>query len=48
MTGMKAAIQITVEYNISQSTVSQWINHYKEECAYTISTTPESNEIRMV
>ena len=40
MAGNKSTVQIAAEYNIAKSTVSQWVNQYKEECLYTTNTTP--------
>ena len=48
MAGDKSIVQITADYNIAKSTVSQWVNQYKEECLYTTNTTPESNEAREI
>ena len=48
MAGNKSTVQIAAEYNIAKSTVSQWVNQYKEECLYTTNTTPESNEAREI
>ena len=39
MAGNKSTVQIAADYNIAKSTVSQWVNQYKEECLYTTSTT---------
>ena len=30
MAGDKSTIQIATDYNIAKSTVSQWVNQYKE------------------
>ena len=46
MAGNKSTVQIAADYNIAKSTVSQWVNQYKEECLYTTSTTYEAKEIR--
>ena len=48
MAGDKSTIQIAADYNIAKSTVSQWVNQYKEECLYTTSTSPESNEAKEI
>ena len=48
MAGDKSTIQIAADYNISKSTVSKWVNQYKEECLYTTSTSPESNEAKEI
>ena len=42
MAGDKSTVQIAADYNIAKSTISQWVNQYKEECRYTTNTTPES------
>ena len=34
MAGNKSTVQIAADYNIAKSTVSQWVNQYKEECLY--------------
>ena len=44
MAGDKSIPQIAVEFNVAKSSVSKWVNEYKEECLYTTSTTAESNE----
>ena len=44
MAGNKSIPQIAIDYNIAKSSVSKWVNEYKEECLYTTSTTSESNE----
>lgn len=48
MAGDKPTIQIAADYNIAKSTVSQLVNQYKEECLYTTSTSPESNEAKEI
>lgn len=48
MAGDKSTILIAADYNIAKSTVSQWVNQYKEECLYTTSTSPESNEAKEI
>lgn len=48
MAGNKSTVQIAADYNIAKSTVSQWVNQYKEECLYTTSTTSESNEAKEI
>lgn len=48
MAGNKSIPQIAIDYNISKSSVSKWVNEYKEECLYTTSTTSESNEAREI
>lgn len=47
MAGNKSTVQIAADYNIAKSTVSQWVNKYKEECPYT-TTTSESNEAKEI
>ncbi|WP_456361703.1 helix-turn-helix domain-containing protein, partial [[Lactobacillus] rogosae] len=39
MAGDKSIPQIAVEFNVAKSSVSKWVNEYKEECLYTTSTT---------
>lgn len=48
MAGNKSTVQIAADYNIAKSTVSQWVNQYKEECLYTTNTTSESNEAKEI
>lgn len=48
MAGDKSIPQIAVEFNVAKSSVSKWVNEYKEECLYTISTTAESNEAKEI
>lgn len=48
MAGNKSIPQIAIDYNIAKSSVSKWVNEYKEECLYTTSTTSESNEAREI
>lgn len=48
MAGNKSTVQIATEYNIANSTVSKWVNQYKEECLYTTRTISESNEAREI
>ena len=48
MAGDKSTILIAADYNIAKSTVSQWVNQYKEEWLYTTSTSPESNEAKEI
>ena len=45
MAGNKSTVQIAADYNIAKSTVSQWVNQYKEECLYT-TTMPNQTESR--
>ena len=46
--GDKSIPQIAVEFNVAKSSVSKWVNEYKEECLYTTSTTAESNEAKEI
>ena len=48
MAGDKSTPQLAVEFNVAKSSVSKWVNEYKEECLYTTSTTAESNEAREI
>ena len=48
MAGNKSTVQIAADYNIAKSTVSQWVNQYKEECLYTTNTSSESNEAKEI
>ena len=48
MAGNKSTVQIAAEYNIAKSTVSQWVNQYKEECLYTTNTSPAINEAKKI
>lgn len=48
MAGDKSIPQIAVEFNVAKSSVSKWVNEYKEECLYTTSTTAESNEAKEI
>lgn len=48
MAGNKSIPQIAVEFNVAKSSVSKWVNEYKEECLYTTSTTAESNEAKEI
>ena len=48
MAGDKSIPQIAVEFNVTKSSVSKWVNEYKEECLYTTSTTAESNEAKEI
>ena len=47
MAGDKSIPQIAVEFNVAKSSVSKWVNEYKE-CLYTTSTTAESNEAKEI
>lgn len=48
MPSNKSTVQISADYNIAKSTVSQLINQYKEGCFHTTSTTSESNEAKEI
>ena len=48
MAGDKSTPQIAAEFNVAKSSVSKWVNEYKEECLYTNSTTTESNEAKEI
>ena len=48
MAGDKSIPKIAVEFNVAKSSVSKWVNEYKEECLYTTSTTAESNEAKEI
>ena len=48
MAGEKSYIQLSAEYNIAKSTISQWVNKYQEECLYTTHSTTESNEAKEI
>ena len=48
MAGDKSIPQIAVEFNVAKSSVSKWVNEYKEECLYTTSKTAESNEAKEI
>ena len=47
MAGDKSIPQIAVKFNVAKSSVSKWVNEYKEECLYTTSTTAESNDVAL-
>ena len=48
MAGDKSIPQLAVEFNAAKSSVSKWVNEYKEECLYTTSTTAESNDAKEI
>lgn len=48
MSGNKSIPQLAIDYNIAKSSVSKWVNEYKEECLYTTSTSSESNEAKEI
>ena len=39
MVSDKSTVEIAAEYNISKSTVSEWVRKYAEECQYKNTTT---------
>lgn len=48
MAGDKSIPQLAVEFNVAKSSVSKWVNEYKEEWLYTTSTTTESNDAKEI
>ncbi len=38
MTGNKSTPQLAVEFNVAKSSISKWVNEYKEECLYTTTS----------
>lgn len=48
MAGDKSIQQLAVDFNVATSSVSKWVNEYKEECLYTTSTSSESNEAKEI
>lgn len=48
MAGNKSTVPIAAGYNIAKSTVSQWVNQYKEECLYTTNPSSESKEAKEI
>lgn len=48
MAGDKSIPRLAVEFNVAKSSVSKWVNEYKEECLYTTSTTTKSNEAKEI
>lgn len=48
MAGDKSIPQLAVEFNVAKSSVSKWVNEYKEECLYATSTTTESNDAKEI
>ena len=48
MAGDKWIQQLAVDFNVATSSVSKWVNEYKEECLYTTSTSSESNEAKEI
>ena len=43
MAGNKSIAEISAEYNVAKSTISQWAKKYGEECQYK-NTTQKTNE----
>ena len=43
MAGNKSIAEISAEYNVAKSTISQWAKKYGEECQYK-NTTHKTNE----
>lgn len=48
MAGNKSLLQLATEYNVAKSSVSKWINQYKEECLYTTNTTSNTNQVKEI
>ena len=48
MAGDKSIPQIAIDFNVAKSSVSKWVNEYKEECLYTTNTISESNEAKEI
>ena len=48
MAGDKSIPQLAVEFNVAKSSVSKWVNEYKEECLYTTSTTTKYSEAKEI
>ena len=44
----KSIQQLAVAFNVVKSSVSKWVNEYKEECLYTTGITSESNEAKKI
>ncbi len=38
MAGNKSTPQLAVEFNVAKSSISKWVNEYKEECLYTTTS----------
>ena len=43
MTGNKSTVELSAEYNVAKSTISEWAKKYGEECQYK-NTTQKTNE----
>lgn len=48
MAGNRSIPQLAIDYNIAKSSISKWINDYREECLYTTNATSESNEAKEI
>ena len=48
MAGDKSIPQLAIEFNVAKSSVSKWVNEYKEECLYATNTTSQSNEAKEI
>ena len=48
MAGNKSLLQLATEFNVAKSSVSKWINQYKEECLYTTNTTSNTNQVKEI
>ena len=38
MTGNKSTVELSAEYNVAKSTISEWAKKYGEECQYKNTT----------
>lgn len=43
MAGNKSTVELSTEYNVAKSTISEWAKKYGEECQYK-NTTQKTNE----
>lgn len=43
MAGNKSTVELSAEYNVAKSTISEWAKKYGEECQYK-NTTQKTNE----
>ena len=48
MAGNKSLLQLATEFNVAKSSVSKWINQYKEECLYTTNTISNTNQVKEI
>ena len=48
MAGNKSLLQLATKFNVAKSSVSKWINQYKEECLYTTNTTSNTNQVKEI